>query len=111
MSAFATLGALLFGLDIGYISGVENMDSFVQDVHNGTAIDSTSLGFITSIFSIGAAVAAFPAVSSTILTYCGRRWTIFCGSIVFACGVVLQVDRTRLGAAINIVQLDLWTSQ
>eukprot|EP00750_Incisomonas_marina_P009667 INCI16067.2.p1 GENE.INCI16067.2~~INCI16067.2.p1 ORF type:complete len:573 (-),score=76.96 INCI16067.2:451-2169(-) len=96
VSLFATLGAFLFGLDIGYISGVENMQGFVDDVHNGTPIDPESLGFVTSIFSIGAAIAAFPFVSAPVLKAIGRKWSIFTGAIIFIVGIVIQATANGL---------------
>ena len=85
----------MFGLDIGYISGVENMQGFVDDVHNGTPIDPESLGFVTSIFSIGAAIAAFPFVSAPVLKAIGRKWSIFTGAIIFIVGIVIQVSASN----------------
>ena len=39
--------------------------------------------FVTSIFSIGAAVAAFPLLSGPVLDRLGRKWSIFLGAVLF----------------------------
>ena len=35
LGAFAALGGFLFGLDLGYIGGIESMETFRQDVLHG----------------------------------------------------------------------------
>ena len=92
----AALGGLLFGLDIGYISGVENMPGFIDDVHNGTALPPATVGFVTSIFSIGAIVSACPLVSTPLLYFIGRRWAIITGSALFCVGIIVQATSQGL---------------
>lgn len=35
LGAFAALGGFLFGLDLGYIGGIESMETFREDVSHG----------------------------------------------------------------------------
>ncbi|CAK9015740.1 unnamed protein product [Durusdinium trenchii] len=90
VAAFAALGGFLFGLDLGYISGVESMASFSQDVLSGEEIESLEKGTVTGIFAIGAVVAAFPAVISCIVDRVGRKGCMVLGGLTFCLGAAIQ---------------------
>lgn len=110
IALFATVGSVLFGLDIGYIGPIIASDSFKRDVAHITIDDpscSTSTkacklsgseeGLIVSLFSIGALVTACPIISSYFINTWGRRDTIILGSTIFVLGSAMQATATNLG--------------
>ncbi|CAL1145982.1 unnamed protein product, partial [Cladocopium goreaui] len=90
----SSLGAFLFGLDIGYIAPILECWSFKRDVahlDDETAkIGSLTAGFIVSIFSLGCIGASFPLVSTYFLDSWGRKDSIMLGTLVFLLGCWLQ---------------------
>jgi len=98
VAAFAALGGLLFGLDIGYISGVKSMDSFERDVLGGRSITASEDSSVTMIFGVGASIAAFPLIVNFVVDLLGRKGTVVLGGIVFCVGSLLQGLATSMGA-------------
>lgn len=101
---FSALGGMLFGLDIGYISGVQEMDSFSNDLHLQKVdgkLDAVTEGLITGIFALGAVVAAFPSLISRVVDRLGRNGCIVLGGFVFCVGAALQ------GLAVNLTMMYL----
>jgi len=90
VGTFSALGGGLFGLDIGYISGVESMESFRQDLLGGERMDSLTTGLVTGIFAVGAVCAAFPTIIGAIVDYTGRKGSIIVGGTVFCLGALSQ---------------------
>ncbi|CAE7554604.1 ecdD [Symbiodinium pilosum] len=95
LSAF---GALLFGLDIGYIAPILECASFKRDVahladwhSHRSKIDDYTAGFIVGVFSLGCVVSSLPPLSAYCLDTWGRRSSIIIGSGVFLLGSCLQV--------------------
>eukprot|EP00434_Breviolum_minutum_P025398 symbB.v1.2.022439.t1/scaffold1940.1/size95532/5 len=98
IAVLSAFGALLFGLDIGYIAPILECASFKRDVahlsdwHNPRVrIDDYTSGFIVGIFSIGCIISSLPPVSAHCLNVWGRRSSIIIGSATFLVGSVLQV--------------------
>jgi len=98
VAVLSALGALLFGLDIGYIAPILECASFKRDVARladwqdpHSQIDDCTAGFIVGVFSIGCVVSSFPPVSAYFLDFWGRRSSIIAGSAVFLVGSSLQV--------------------
>jgi len=105
---FSTIGAFLFGLDIGYIAPILVSASFKRDVGHlknwndpKSEIDSKTAGFIVGIFSIGCIFAAFPVCSAYFLDKWGRRSSITLGSAVFLVGCVLQAASASMAQFIT----------
>lgn len=96
---FSALGGGLFGLDIGYIAGVENMESFLNDVNEGKKLDSLIEGAVTGIFALGAVVAAFPSIITRIVNKLGRKGTIIFGGALFCVGALIQA----LSPSLNVM--------
>eukprot|EP00439_Symbiodinium_sp_Y106_P062725 s2466_g9.t1 len=78
-SVLSSLGAFLFGLDIGYIAPILECESFKHDVAKlenwwdpQSKIHSETAGFIVGVFSIGCICVSFPPVSSYFLDAWGR---------------------------------------
>lgn len=99
----SSLGALLFGLDIGYIAPILECASFKRDVAHlldwqdpDSKLDSASAGFVVGIFSLGAIAVSFPPVSSYFLDEWGRKGSILVGSAIFLTGSLLQARATSL---------------
>jgi len=90
IAVFATLGSVLFGLDIGYIGPIIESVSFKHDVAHDRPMSSTTEGLIVSLFSIGCMVTAFPLVSSYFLDEWGRKNSIMVGAMVFILGSLIQ---------------------
>jgi len=93
----ASLGAFLFGLDIGYIAPILECASFKRDVAHlsnwsdpKSTIPSITAGILVGIFSLGAIFTALPIVSSYFLDVWGRRASIIIGSVIFMIGCVFQ---------------------
>lgn len=96
VALFASLGGMLFGLDIGYIAGVKSMDSFQRDVLGGIKLTAEEDSNITMIFGVGAAVAAFPPIISAVVDRLGRKGSVIAGGLVFCVGASLQGCATGL---------------
>ena len=100
----AALAGLMFGLDIGVISGAQQ---FIQKEF--TVSDST-IGLIVSFMMIGAAVGAL--VAGWLSGHLGRKRSLILGAVLFVagsilCGMawnpeVLIVGRFILGVAIGL---------
>jgi len=92
IAVFATLGSVLFGLDIGYIGPIIESVSFKHDVAHidEGSISSATEGLIVSLFSIGAMVTASPFISSYFLDEWGRKNSIMVGSVLFILGSLIQ---------------------
>lgn len=95
----ASLGAFLFGLDIGYIAPILDCASFKRDVAHMTnwadptsQISGATAGFIVGIFSLGCMLTAAPTVSSYFLDEWGRRSSIMLGSAIFLVGCAIQAE-------------------
>jgi len=93
----ASLGAFLFGLDIGYIAPILECASFKRDVAHlkdwqdeHARLSPATSGFIVAIFSIGCILSAFPTVSSFFIDELGRRNSIIMGAVLFLVGCAVQ---------------------
>jgi len=89
----ASMGAFLFGLDIGYIAPILECASFKRDVVHIEAwqrIPDATVGFIVGVFSIGCILTTLPPVSGYFLDAWGRRSSIMLGSGVFLVGCAIQ---------------------
>lgn len=117
VAVFAALGGLLFGLDIGYISGVEEMASFADDINGGRMLTDATQGFITGAFSIGAIATSCPPVGAAIVDRLGRKMAIVAGALLFCAGALLQalasglvqmdVGRALAGASIGVLSTNV----
>eukprot|EP00930_Biecheleria_cincta_P075970 TRINITY_DN6316_c0_g2_i1.p1 TRINITY_DN6316_c0_g2~~TRINITY_DN6316_c0_g2_i1.p1 ORF type:complete len:542 (+),score=82.83 TRINITY_DN6316_c0_g2_i1:125-1750(+) len=109
IALFATVGSVLFGLDIGYIGPIISSDSFKRDVahinihdpscstsHKTCKLSGTEEGLIVSLFSIGAMTTACPIISSYFMNTWGRRDTIILGSAIFIVGSAMQATANNL---------------
>lgn len=90
VSLFSAIGGLLFGLDLGYLSGCLVMVSFRDDINGGAPINDATAGAVTSIFSLGAIMASFPPVAGMIVDHVSRKGAIVLGALLFAAGALLQ---------------------
>eukprot|EP00931_Biecheleriopsis_adriatica_P018561 TRINITY_DN12971_c0_g1_i1.p1 TRINITY_DN12971_c0_g1~~TRINITY_DN12971_c0_g1_i1.p1 ORF type:complete len:519 (-),score=95.48 TRINITY_DN12971_c0_g1_i1:67-1623(-) len=106
VATLSSLGAFLFGLDIGYIGPILECQSFKRDVIHlpdwqspSSKISSATVGFIVGVFSIGCMVMSFPPISSYFLDSWGRKGSIMLGSAVFISGCLVQV---RAGSLLQI---------
>ncbi|CAJ1384441.1 unnamed protein product [Effrenium voratum] len=104
-SLLASLGAFLFGLDIGYIAPILECWSFKRDVAQlpdwedpSSKIPSGTAGFVVGVFSIGCISVSFPLVSSYFLDTWGRKDSIQLGSLVFLLGCWVQARANSLFA-------------
>ncbi|KAH0613671.1 uncharacterized protein H6S33_005557 [Morchella sextelata] len=95
LCVFVSLGALIFGMDGGYLSGVLAMPNFIEDfgrydaVHNKHYISASQQSFITSFPYVGQFGAAM--VGGYIGDHFGRRWGLFVMCVVSIVGVVMQI--------------------
>jgi sugar porter (SP) family MFS transporter len=99
----SSLGAFLFGLDIGYIAPILEHAEFKRDVAHlpdwenpDSKIAAGEAGFIVAIFSIGAIIMSLPLVSSYFLDSFGRRMSIIIGSLIFLVGCAFQARALSL---------------
>ncbi|HEX8779450.1 MAG TPA: MFS transporter, partial [Rhodanobacter sp.] len=100
----AALAGLMFGLDIGVISGAQ------QFLQKDFGIGDDTLGWIVSIMMLGAAAGAL--VAGWLSSQLGRKRTLILGAVLFVggsvlCGLawtphVLIVGRLVLGLAIGL---------
>lgn len=95
LCVFVSLGALIFGMDGGYLSGVLAMPNFIEDfgrydaVNNKHYIAASQQSFITSFPYVGQFGAAM--VGGYIGDHFGRRWGLFVMCVVSIIGVVMQI--------------------
>jgi len=93
IALFAAIGAILFGLDVGYIGPIIESISFKQDVPHIDAnvqMLAATEGLIVSLFSIGAMFTALPLISSYFIDGLGRKPSIIVGGVVFLVGSAIQ---------------------
>ncbi|MDO1527605.1 sugar porter family MFS transporter [Fulvimonas sp. R45] len=100
----AALAGLMFGLDVGVISGAQ------QFLQKDFGIGDDTLGWIVSVMMMGAAVGALAA--GWLSSQLGRKRTLILGAVLFVAGSVLCgcawtpgvliVGRIVLGLAIGI---------
>lgn len=100
----AALAGLMFGLDIGVISGAQ------QFIQKEFAVSDSTIGLIVSFMMIGAAVGAL--VAGWLSGHLGRKRSLILGAVLFVagsllCGAawnpeVLIVGRFILGVAIGV---------
>ncbi|XP_074576330.1 sugar transport protein MST3-like [Curcuma longa] len=109
----AATGGLIFGYDIGISGGVTSMDSFLEkffpevyrkEKHDTSTnqycrFDSQLLTAFTSSLYLAALIASFCA--SAVTRMLGRKWSMFCGGIIFLVGAALN------GVAKNVLMLIL----
>ena len=94
-TALVGLGGFLFGYDIGIISGVLVMPSFLTSFP-GVASDAWTRGFVVTSFLIGGCLGA--AFSGWLAGAHGRRATLRAGAALFIVGGLCQVGATTLPA-------------
>ncbi|KAJ9052105.1 hypothetical protein DSO57_1026126 [Entomophthora muscae] len=95
VSAFAAIGGLLFGYDVGVISGVLGDPNFKKVF---APLDSLRMGLITSFLVLGCFIGAL--ISGWSTDKLGRRSSIMASSLVFTLGALLQTFSGGLGVMI-----------
>ncbi|KIW26233.1 uncharacterized protein PV07_09346 [Cladophialophora immunda] len=98
---FVAFGGVLFGYDIGYISGILAMDYWKTHFSTGYRDETGELNvtagqqsLIVSILSAGTFAGAL--LSSPIADYIGRRKALMADSCVFMFGNVIQTAATSI---------------
>ncbi|KAI9487854.1 MAG: general substrate transporter [Benjaminiella poitrasii] len=81
---FASIGGILFGYDQGVISGVQEMEDFV----NRFPMNSTQTGFMVSILELGAWAGSW--IIGYFADRIGRKYSIVLSTVVFLLGSALQ---------------------
>lgn len=97
IALFSALGALLFGMDMGYIGAFLLDPYFKRDVahlpnwnDSGAHIPGAISGFIVGVFALGCVCTSFPIISDYLLDNLGRNASIIIGAWVFTVGAALQ---------------------
>lgn len=95
--AVASLAGLMFGMDIGVISGAQ------QFLQKEFAISDEVLGWIVSVMMLGAALGAL--VAGWFSSHLGRKRTLILGAVLFVagsvlCGLAWSADALILGRLI-----------
>lgn len=108
IATISAVGSLLFGFDIGYIAPILECASFKRDVAHlvdwenpASKIPGASAGLVVSIFSLGAILASFPAVSTYFLEVWGRRQSIMLATAVFLLGSCMQAQAHSMEAMLG----------
>ncbi|CAF1249660.1 unnamed protein product [Rotaria sp. Silwood1] len=99
VSAFAAFGGFLYGYDTGTISGIIDMNYFLQTFgtrqSSGTyQLTSQDKSLIVSILSAGTFFGALLGYPSG--DFLGRRWGLIIACLIFSIGVSFQVAATKL---------------
>ncbi|OAQ63712.1 sugar porter (SP) family MFS transporter [Pochonia chlamydosporia 170] len=91
LCAFASVGGIFFGYDIGYINGVLGSSIFINAVmgpgHKELSENYSSL--IVSILSCGTFFGAL--IAGDLADWFGRKWTVIMGCGVYMIGVIVQM--------------------
>jgi len=116
---FAAFAGILYGYDTGTISGIQEMNYWLNEMDHP---DSNQLSLIVSILSVGTFFGALCA--GYISDKLGRKWGIIvCAAFPFNLGVALQVAATTqslfiagrffagLGVGLVSVQVPMYQSE
>jgi sugar porter (SP) family MFS transporter len=98
-ASLAAIGGLLFGYDIGVISGVLTQPHFIDIFGVDGKISANVEGGIVSSLMAGCFVGSL--FSGWSCDYFGRKYTILIGSAVFTVGAALQTASHGLGVMIT----------
>ncbi|KAI8371962.1 general substrate transporter [Choanephora cucurbitarum] len=90
-AVFASIGGVLFGYDQGVISGVQEMDDFV----NRFPLNSTQTGFMVSILELGAWVGAW--IIGYFADRISRKYSIILATVIFLLGSSIQGGAQNIG--------------
>ncbi|PBK72410.1 MFS monosaccharide transporter [Armillaria solidipes] len=101
MVCFSAFGGILFGYDTGVISGVKEMNNWLQTFGYATgnpdtpyAITSSTESLVVSILSAGTFFGAL--AGAPVADYIGRKWGIILACLVFSVGVAMQTASTAI---------------
>lgn len=102
VAAFAAIGGMLFGYDLGIISGILAMPNFLDVMWPGSAddeelVDPLEEGFITTAFSIGCMLGATPFAAGRLMDALGRRVAIISAAVIFSLSGLMQAASSSLG--------------
>lgn len=95
LCAFVSLGALIFGMDGGYFSGVLAMNNFIEDfgslnpVTHAYYISAGRQSFMNSFPYLGQLLAAL--CGGLIADLLGRKWGLVIMVMTSVCGVLMQL--------------------
>ncbi|KAI9299116.1 general substrate transporter [Neoconidiobolus thromboides FSU 785] len=106
VAAFAAIGGLLFGYDIGVISGVFEVDDFIAQFTDRAAFEAGAIidvpgwkkGLITSMLTLGCFIGSL--FSGWFADRFGRKYSILLASVIFCLGAALQTAAYDLGLMI-----------
>ncbi|CAI2164591.1 11309_t:CDS:10 [Funneliformis geosporum] len=87
-AALSAIGGLLFGYDIGVISGILTMKHFREEFPTGPVKEGTIVSSLLAGCFFGALISGYFADKI------GRRFSILGGSLVFIVGSILQATAT-----------------
>ena len=102
-TAVVGLGGFLFGYDIGIISGVLVMPSFLATFPQ-VAADEWVKGFVVTSFLVGGALGS--TASSWLSEAGGRRTSLQVGAALFLCGGLAQA----LSSTLSLLFISRWVS-
>ncbi|CEI93030.1 hypothetical protein RMCBS344292_07275 [Rhizopus microsporus] len=83
-AVFASIGGILFGYDQGVISGVQEMDDFIQRF----PMNPTQTGFMVSILELGAWAGSW--IIGYFADRIGRKHSITLSTVIFLLGSAIQ---------------------
>lgn len=89
---FVSIGGFIFGYDIGYISGILEMQTFKNDFCGGETCSSGRSGILVSILSLGTLAGAL--FGTPISDYIGRKYGMILMSVIYIVGVIVQLTTT-----------------
>ncbi|KAF7551129.1 hypothetical protein G7Z17_g5242 [Cylindrodendrum hubeiense] len=103
-SAFAALGACLYGYDGVYFNGVSTLDVFVrhfghQNENGEYEISPATLSVMTSMINLGELIGSL--VAAPLNDILGRKGVFLIGTITIMVGVTMQLVTTSSGALIT----------
>ncbi|OQD63509.1 hypothetical protein PENPOL_c009G00062 [Penicillium polonicum] len=102
LCAFASIGGIYFGYDSGYINGVNGIEMWVDIIEPGrTTLTASHSSLIVSILSAGTFFGA--VLAGDVAEWFGRKWTVICGCVIYAIGIVIQMLTGIGGNALGII--------
>ncbi|OGM43502.1 MFS monosaccharide transporter [Aspergillus bombycis] len=102
LCAFSSLGGIYFGYDSGYINGVNGIADWVDIIDPGhTTLTASHSSLIVSILSAGTFFGA--VIAGDVAEWIGRKWTVICGCVIYAIGIVIQMLTGIGGNALGII--------